>query len=198
MQITLNVEGSQLDSEVKSLLASLTDEQKKEMAFNLLTKSLENSNSELMISVTRQRVADEFNKNRSENDHVWWCDQKKDWLKMGMSAPINVDWSTRGELNRIVSERSQAHAFFKQEVLTQMVDTAQKEIKELIKTSPVITEAIQSAKKMIEDNLPKMVHDAMLMYFCTQMETMSRSIATTMFQSGQQEKILNELQQRLS
>jgi hypothetical protein len=200
VQITLNVEGSQLDSEVKALLASLSEEQKKELALNMLSKSLDNTNSELMLGVAKERVAEEYNKDRAEKDHVMWSDLKKDWFKKGYNGlwDINVGYGEREHLYKAVQSKCQAHAFFKEDVLRQMVRTAQSEVETLVKTSPVIAEAIESAKKTIQENLPKMVHDAVIMYFCSQMESMSRSIAATMFQSGQQDQLLAELQKRLS
>lgn len=199
MQITLNVEGSQLDGEVKALLESLTDEQKKEMALNLLSKSLDQSGSELMLSTARSRVAEDYNKTISHKTDQVICRNGK-WYSAGYDGTFSreLDWSTREKLDKLVDERSQVHSFFKQEVLKQMVKTAEDEVHALIKTSSKINEAIENATKTIEENLPKMVHDAMLMYFCTQMETMSRSIAGAMFQSGSQQKILQEIQQRLS
>lgn len=199
MQITLNVEGSQLDGEVKALLESLSAEQKKEMALNLLSKSLDQSGSELMLNTARSRVAEDHNKTIAhKTDHVIWRNDR--WYMAGYDGTFSreLDWSTREKLDKLVSERSQVHTFFKQEVLKQMVKTAEEEVHALIKTSPQINEAIENAKKTIEESLPKMVHDAMLMYFCTQMETMSRSIASALFQSGSQEQILRQIQQRLS
>lgn len=197
MQITLDVNGSQLDSEVKELLAALTEEQKSSMAMDILAKTLANSESRMSIDIARDEAVKIINADRIDDYRKvkWHSDRKR---LITMSRGDDADYSDRERFEKLVKEKSDVASFFKDKVLASMVKVADEEVTAAVRNSVELTAAIEEAKKQIQSNLPKMVNDAMVIYFASQMTHMMEGIAGALFQSGNAKAITNQLQQSLA
>lgn len=196
MQITLEVNGSQLDNEVKDLLSKLTDEQKSQMGMEMLQKTLNNAESRMSIDTARSAAVVILNAGINAYDKVRWDVDRQ--MLVSVSRGDQADYSTRERFIAIVKEKSDVATYFKDKVLPAMVTAAEKEIVSSVKNSPEIAAAIDQAKKIIQEQLPKMVNDAMILYFASQMENMMRGVAQSMFQSGNAAQITQQLQQALA
>jgi len=190
MQVTLNVDGSHLDSEVKDLLKTLTPEQMSSLATQMLQKSLDNCSSELMREAARVLVLEEYNKGKSERDSVRW--NGSTWITDGY-----ISYDIRDMLDALMKERTNASTFFRNNVLSKIMDTATAQTEQMVKEDPVVKEAIDTALKGIKEEMPKIVHDAVMLLFCKQMQGMSLDLASSLFQTKTNAQLLTDLQTKL-
>lgn len=195
MQITLEVSGSQLDAEVKSLLETITPEQKSVLATQLLQKSLDNTNSELMRKAAIDKVTKEWNEGKHyTSDKVTYKDGR--WCRAD-NPEYTASYSDQDELNRRLKRHTEAGDYFRDKVMAAMLETGRAAVTSLVENDPVVKEAVKQAVDGIKDMMPKIVHDAMVVYFCSQLNGMSHSLASSMFQAGDNNKLLTELKDRL-
>jgi len=190
MQVTLNVDGSHLDSEVKDLLKTLTPEQMSSLATQMLQKSLDNCSSELMREAARVLVLEEYNKGKSERDSVRW--NGTGWVTDGY-----MGYEIRDKLDALMKERTNSSTFFRTNVLTKIMDIATTQAEQMVKEDPVVKEAIDTALKGIKEEMPKIVHDAVMLLFCRQMQGMSTDLANSLFQTQSNTNLLADLQSKL-
>lgn len=193
MQITLEVNGSQLDQEVKVLLETLTPEQKNQMANQMLQKALDNTNSELMRKAAIDSIIAEWNEGKNDYNKVryhngTWYDLRNDSI---------ANYSDREKLDKMLADRTQTSNYFRKEIMQAMLDKAKSEVENVVNNDAVVQAAVVQTIEAIKAEMPKMVHDAMMMYFCSQMQNMSNTMAQALFQSGSNQQMLQQIQNRL-
>lgn len=192
MKIELNVEGSQLDAEVKELLANLTDEQKQGLAKDMLSSALQHTESLMLKSNAIEKALNETNTKFGKNYEL-------EGGTLRGSTWINGSnfYDHKNYFNDRVKEYSAVGTYFRDVVLNEISTFAKSEVKNLVEQSSLINGAIDKAKATIEQSLPKIVHDAMVMYFATQMSSMMSGLASSMMQYKDQNELLNVIQRQL-
>jgi len=192
MKIELNIEGSQLDSEVKNLLDSLSAEQKNAMALDILTKTLNNSESKMKTSIAKEQALTDTNKKYNKKYRLIKNDiaTESDWGY--------VDCDHKIYFNNKVKEYNDVGTYFKESILKEMLEFGVSKVKNLIENSPIVNEALESAKEEIKTMLPKIVHDAMVLYFTSQITQMMNGISGALMQCGNSNAMLADIQNKLT
>jgi hypothetical protein len=192
MKIELNVQGSQLDAEVKELLVSLTQEQKQDMAQQILTQSLNNAESSIKISMVREKaLADTKDKFKKE----FLINEKGQLSNNTYRGP---EYDERDYFDKKVREYNDVGTYFKTEILGAMTAHAKSLVETEVKTSEAIITALEQAKAKIAEEMPRLVHDAMVMYFASQMQAMMEGVAKASLQTQHSGDMLQRMQQALS
>lgn len=204
MQITLNVEGSQLDSEVKELLANLTQEQKQQMAMQLLTTALNNTTSSLNATVAEQLALDKLleetgRKYVKKLDHwnqlEWYYQTKNE--DGSWSHLMSTEYGDREKINKAITKAQSISSFFKSEVVDQLAATAKSQVKEMVESSEEINKAIEVAKEKITESLPQLVQQAMICYFSSHMTNMMQAVTSQFFQGQATQQLTTQIQNAL-
>ena len=79
-----------------------------------------------------------------------------------------------------------------------MLTEAKSKVAEAVQNDPTVQAAIAQTVEAIKADMPKMVHDAMMVHFCGQMSQMSSNLAASMFQTNANTQLLAELQTQLN
>lgn len=204
MEIKLKVEGSQLDAEVKNLLANLTIEQKQEMAIQVLTNVLSQTKSELNTSIAEQIALDVINTEKKQffrqkstwGDMVLFYrnkDAKGEWV-----GHNNATYEEKEKFNYKFREATSLSTYFKSTIVDQMVATAKNRVKELVESHDEINKAIEVAKKQIVEALPVMVQQAMVCYFSSQMQNVMSAVTNQYLKSQGDAELIGNIQKALS
>lgn len=204
VQITLNVDGSQLDNEVKEILATLSQEQKQQMAMQLLTTALNTTTSSLNATVAEQLALDQLFAKTGKRytrklDH--WNRQEWYYQTKGedgsWSALQSTSYEDREKINKEITKSTSVSSFFKDTVVDQLVVLARTQVKEMVESSEEINKAIEVAKGKITESLPQLVQQAMICYFSSQMQNMMQAVTNQFFQGEATLQLTNKIQNAL-
>lgn len=193
MQLSITVEGSQLDNEMKDLLSSLTLEQKSKMAEQVAMETLKFSESRLSVKRARQQALEDMKKaTESTNLEV---DSNG---KLVNSSGRYVSWDDQDKFQKLVKKYASLHDYFETVVLEEFMALTRDKVRELVRESPLINQAINAAAEEIKAELPKMVRDAMVVYFASQMEAMMTGLARTVVSQQNDRQLLNTIRETLA
>jgi hypothetical protein len=187
MKVEINVEGSQLDSEVKELLASLTPDQKREMAADILAKTLMSTESSLQMSIARQKALTKVNE----------IFNTKYTLGSRNELSNYPSYDHTRKFHELVKEYGDVAAYFKEVILAEILKQAQEMVKNTVEQSVVVKDALEQTKTELQNMLPKIVHDAMVVYFTSQMTSLMNTVAGNVFQTKANTELLSDLQNKI-
>lgn len=193
MKIELTIEGSKLDGEVKDLLATLTPEQKQAMAKELLDRTIQSSELELLPDTVKQRALIATNQQFNSNLKI-----EKGKLVSSGYYNSDVPYDQKRFYEAKLGEFGTTAGYFKDIVLKEITELGKTQVTKVVNESETIRGAVEKAIKAIEEDLPKMVHDAAVIYFASQMEAMMSGLTKSLMQSGSALQITQSLQQKLS
>jgi len=208
MELKLEVEGAQLADEVRDLLDNLTQEQKTDLALQLLVAAMSDSESrftkrvgiEQAIETLNARFRDEDGTQRREfryfNDRLQvrqpngsrW---EQDWRDESGS------YSSIAEFDRLTKHYAEPHFYFRETILKEMLRVAVANVEETLKGSEVVQKAIGDAVAEIESKIPDMVQNAMRQMFVDMMAQTMASQATALGRTDHHSQLLGEVIQRL-
>lgn len=147
MQVTLNIEAGQLGNTVVELFQSLDQDQRKEIATEVLTKWLQDPTSVEMAA--------------EDSKALYYARSKSSWSNKDKSA----------EQLRVTSEYTdyfKEHPTSKQMMIGQIKDEIVKHyqsvVNKVVIEDPKTQDMAKEVGQIVKDTLPKMIHDAMMLW----------------------------------
>lgn len=191
MKIELNIEGSQLDNDVKNILGNLSDKQKNQMAENILTKTLNDCESRMKVSIAREKALKDTNE-KFETKYI---------LEEGKLKSSN--WSSpsydhREFFDKRVKDYCDVGMYFKEYILESMLEHGKSLVSDVVKSSPLVTEAVSEASEKLREMMPKIVHDAMVCYFSSQITNVMMGVSSSLMMTNHNTQLLEELKEKLN
>ncbi len=212
MEIKLNVDGNQLSDEVRELLDNLTQEQKQEMALQLLKDSMHDTETRFNKRVGIEQALAEMNASNTVYEFRWGksgngYDGNKEQLLSkykegqgpgyGRNEWSSADSGNRQRFDRLTNYYSDPLTYFRKDILETMLKIGRERIEETVKDSKKVERAIDEAVAVIESRIPDMVQNAMRQMF---VNVLSQSMhnATFAFEGREeQQNLLGQIVERL-
>jgi predicted DNA-binding ArsR family transcriptional regulator len=148
MQVTLNIESGQLGDTVVDLFKSLDQNQRKEIATQILTEWIRNP--DVIESKAEEEKALQYVKNKASS---WDISNKSD-----------------EELKRLIEYRDyfRKNPSSKQQMIGQVkkeiTEFYQAEVHKLVREDPTTRKMVEAVSEIVKDTMPKLVHDAMVLW----------------------------------
>lgn len=190
MKLTLNVQGSQLDDEVKELLKTLTQEQLSELALQAVTATLKDSSAKMNLSVAEGAALKELKDNRKDASSIT--------IEALKSNRYLNQYRIRDDFNELVKKHANIRTTFEEQIVKKMFEHAEKHIEESVQNNDIIQSAIKEASNQIKNKFPEIVQNAMVMYFASQMEKMMQVVASNMMGTTANSNLLSDIQKALA
>jgi uncharacterized protein YecT (DUF1311 family) len=166
MQITLNIEANQLGDTVLDLFKNLTEEQKKEIATEILTNWLKNPRDIELKANTKEIVE----KVRKKN----WQMKELSYDEIIKSAFFEEESKKfKTSKNKMVEE-----------IVEKTLDFYKEEIKDMVEKDEMINKVKNEVLSHIKDNFRTYVHDAMIAWFCQGMNQVTQGVSQALHNSG--------------
>ena len=182
MQVTLNVEPGAMGESLTEVLASLTEEQKKEVAVQALNKWLESpyeterlAQGQAIIRVLR-------------NDSYYGRD---------LANKTDADIMKGSEFNDRIKKIVTVKESMVKTIMEETIKFQKEAIVTAIKTDPTMNAVMDETLKHIKENFAAFTHDAMMAWFCQNMATMTSGMQTALIQTQNNQNYLNDIQKRL-
>ena len=191
MKIELNVEGSQLDSEVKDILSTLTPEQKQEMAKQVLVDYFKNYDNSLDNAWIQKTAVNEF---RTELEKRKDSYDYSNYYRLTDQQLIDTRYEVRNIIDRIKKQKRD----FVCEILKESVEMARAEIKAMVEADEQIKKVKDEVLAEVKNSFAQLVKDSMLNYFSNQMSELFSSIHTNTSRNDYQSGTLQQIEERLN
>lgn len=207
MELTLQVDGTQLSDDVRDLLDNLTPEQKRDMAMQLLKDSMHDVESrfnkrvgveEALAEMSNERVLYRYCKGRyggqMELQRRYQGDDtvsayERDWRE--------ADRSDQQRFDRLTRFYSHPLTYFRETILGEMLRVGRERVEQEVGDSELVQNAINEAVKGVVANLPGMVMAVMESLFAKQMVDALEQHSITAQYAERQENAVKELGERL-
>lgn len=209
MELTLQVDGTQLSDEVRELLDNLTPEQKQDMALQLLRDSMHDTETRFNKRVGIEQALEEMSSGKVKYQYVretpHYGDARmvlqrcridadaRDWEKSWRSAErIEQD-----RFDRLTKYYAHPVTYFREDILKEMMRIGREKVENAVAESDTVQKALDEAVKGVVENLPGMVMHVMESLFARQMvEALSVHSITTEF-TERHDNAVKELAERL-
>lgn len=161
MKLTLDIDASTtFAGELKELLHALSDEQKAKLAEQLVVQVLSNVDSRLSTSRGIKQALAEMNEGRNGHEVLHWKDTEG-LQTSGASWHSHPSARDREQFQKLVRKYSDIAEYFNSFVFAEIAGLARKEVEERISKTPQVTELIDQAVKVAEQNLKHIVTSAL-------------------------------------
>jgi len=185
MEIKLNVDGGDFSKNVQELLESLTDEQKKDLASQVVTNAINEVDSQFSKEYAKKKALELINE-----IHKGGYFLEEGRLRYGSGWSNVPDYNIQNQFNDLVSNHNKVCKYFEDVVLNSMLETAKSQVSEMIRNNDKIQTAINTAVQTLESKIPEMVQNAMQQFFVQSLQNM---ISSTNIQQEQTKMIESEL-----
>jgi hypothetical protein len=178
MKIELNIDAANIGDTVVDMFKNLTPEKRDELAREVINRwfdmpyGAEKEMHERSGVLKMQAMSEHKNKSDSE------C--RKSW-----------------EFDKIAGEFKDTRALFLKETVELVSKGVIQVVAERLKNDPEIQKMVDAVTADVKVNFPKYVHDAMIAWFCGNMNSMAQGMSSALFQSGNTQQQLNDLTKRL-
>lgn len=160
MQVTFNVTGAQFSGAFEELMASLSQEDKKEVAKAVLVKMLEDDPEQ-----ERQAFSDSV-----------VTELRAYRFKEHSDAQIRASWEYKDKMKTFKSSRQQAYEL----VTAETVKLYQEMVSQMLQESPRTQEVMAAAQEQFKLDLPRMAEQALTTFFISSMANIGATMANQM------------------
>lgn len=185
MKVEIEIEASQMGETVVELFNSITAEEKKQIAIDIMSDFLKNP---------YKRGAEE-NREKALTDIL---ENGTSWDKKTLS-----ELGSRDEMlkHSLVTNKAEKMPNVKGQMIENVTDAVKKHLLEhvdiMVKSDPEVQEILKVTMEVIKKDLPKYMHDAMMAWFCSHMDMVASSASTALMQSTNAMNFASTVQQRL-
>lgn len=159
MKLTLDIDASTtFAGDLKDLLHSLSDEQKARIAEQLVVQALSDSESRLSTSRGVARALSEMNEKRNGNDQLCWSPHKG-LHRVGAYNYVSAQDDL--QFKKLVRQHADIAEYFNAIVFGQIAHLANEEVEKRIADSKQVTELIDKAVEIAQQNLKHIVTSAL-------------------------------------
>jgi len=179
MEIKFNVDASKIAEDVSTILKSLTEQERKDLAKEALLQWITkpcDADREIFELHLIQKIKAEHSGYRNDTDER---------IREGYQFREGI--KTYRSKYSIMMEEVQKEAIAYQKTL----------IKDHVAQDPEIKKQMDEALAKVKDNFGSYVHDAMMAWFCSNMQTMAAGMATALMQSDRANNMYQDMNQRL-
>jgi hypothetical protein len=188
MELTIQVDGAQLSEEVKTLLSNLNEEQKQILTKEIISKVLKDSDSKLSISIAKEKALAKMKEELKDSELT---------INSLEGNGYRVGYEAQDKFRKYVKEFSDIRAIFQDQIVNQMITYGKELVKENVEKSEIVKKAMDTAIAKIQEEMPKIVHDAMIVYFAANMQSMMGAITSAMFQSQSNQSMICGIRDQL-
>lgn len=182
MQITMNVDASQMSESVVEILKSLNEEQRKDIAKDILVKWLQEPNSFEHAAHSREVII------RLRNDYYY-----KNDFKDASDEDIKQHYKYKEEIKKYPT----AKEVMVGEITNQIVSYYKEEVVNFIKNDETVNNILAVTLAQIKEDFPKYVHNAMVYYFTQNLNNLGNLAAGAMSQANVALNLSNQIQEKL-
>jgi hypothetical protein len=182
MQITMNIDASQMSENLVDILKTLTENQRKEIAKETLLAWLKEPNDKEHSAYSREIIntirADRWNekyKTCSDLEIMETYDYKQKIKNFPTTKEIMVKTITQ-----------------------ETIKFYQEEISKFIKKDETVRTILEITLAKIKDDFPKYIHDTLVHHFATELSALGPKIASAVFQVTRNSETIEQLQQNLA
>ena len=188
MKLEINISEADFGHELKSILDSLSIEEKKEIAKEVMIKALnEVTDNQRTLAEKEAKVFQQIIDNLGS-----YNDEKNKFINSNI-AEKRKHYKYNDLMKNVKSAKELAYEALAKEATA----TFQMEAKNLIQKDEKLKLYWEETAKEIRDNFPKFIHDAMSYYFASQLSSMQSGIQQAIMQSQNAASQLENINRRI-
>lgn len=175
MKVEMTIDASNIGETIVDMFQNLTTEQKESIALSVLEQWL--------------KEPDEIHKTSLHRKAIEHARERNSWSK---EKPDSYFEQT-GEYKDYLRKNPTPKEAMIRKITTEVIDYHSRKIGKMIQTDPEIQAIMQQTFETIKANFPKIVNDAMIAWFCSNMQTMADGIGQALFQSSGTAKMVQQI-----
>lgn len=181
MKISIDVDEGMVGKSVEDILQNVTPEQKNVIAQEIMKEWLKTTFVDHQRKVREQEVLKEVRNASSYN-------------RTKTDAELLSDWSFQNAMKDWKSSKQ----VMIETITRQMADAYKEYVKDLVENDPAFKAMKEEVGKIVRESFPKMVHDAMIVWFSGQMEAVMQGVHAASVQIPQLTKFQEDMAKRLA
>lgn len=179
MELRLNMDSVNIGETVVDLFENLSETQREQIATEVL----------------REYLREPLQQERAVLEQECFAEMRKT-----NSRAKDTDESLRGnwQYREFMDKHKTSKEIMIKQILTSTIEHYKAQVAKEIRQDPQMQAILTEVTNKIKTEYPKIVHDAMMVWFCSNMQQLGSGIATALVQSTSNEAILKQLSEKLN
>jgi len=179
MKVELNIDASNIGETIIDMFTKLTEEQKETIALTVLSDWLKSP--ELIEKSALHREALEYARPRRWNAEL-----------------SEAKLMETSEYKYYLKDKPTTKTLMIHKITSEVIKYHEKAIGDMIRSDPEMDRIMKETMVTIKENFPKIVNDAMIAWFCSNMQTMAQGVGTALHQSQSASQMVQQLTDRIN